>query len=248
MFNAKKEVTNIVKFIQDYYEKNNLKGAVLGISGGKDSAAVAALFVKALGKENVIGLALPIHSKEEDELDAKLISDFYGFQLVKIDLTKTYDEFKKNFLVDEKFLGDSDINLKPRLRMAAMYYSAAMYTKLYNKPFIVAGTANKSESYVGYFTKGGDSVRDIEVLANLTVSEVIKLGEVLKVPKKVLYKTPSDGLSGLSDEEKLQITYQEIDDYLNNLPISKKSAELIEKYHQNNAHKFKIPTYTKKCE
>lgn len=246
MFNAKKEVTNIVKFIQNYYEKNNLKGVVLGISGGKDSAVVAALFVKALGKENVIGLTLPIHSKEEDKEDAKLISDFYGFQLVNIDLTKTYDEFKKNFLVDEKYLVDSDINLKPRLRMAAMYYSAAMYSKLYNKTFIVAGTANKSESYVGYFTKGGDSVRDIEVIADFTVSEVIKLGEVLKVPKKVLYKAPSDGLSGQTDEEKLKLTYKEIDNYINKIPISKESAELIEMYHKNNAHKFKIPTYIKK--
>ena len=92
-FNAQKETEKIVSFIQDYYKKNNLGGVVLGISGGKDSGIVAGLFVKALGKENVLGVTMPCHSKEEDKIDAKLVSDYYGFELINFDLTNIYDSF-----------------------------------------------------------------------------------------------------------------------------------------------------------
>ena len=87
-FDALKEKDNIVKFIREYYKKNNLGGVVIGISGGKDSGVVAGLFTEALGKENVVGFTLPCHSKEEDRSHAKLVSDFYGFELYNFDLTK----------------------------------------------------------------------------------------------------------------------------------------------------------------
>ena len=211
--NPEKETKKIIKFIQDYYQKNNLKGAIIGISGGKDSAVVAGLMTKALGSENVIGVTMPCHSLNEDKIDAKLISDYYGFKLVDFDLTHIFDDFKeeiKKFNIKEEMLKNSDINLKPRLRMATLYYLAAMYSAIYNKTYLVAGTSNKSELFVGYFTKGGDSVCDIAPIADLTKEEVIKIGEYLKVPNKVLYKIPSDGLSGQSDEEKLGVTYKEI--------------------------------------
>ena len=95
MFDAKKETQKIVEFIREYYQKNNLGGAVLGISGGKDSAVVAALLVEALGKENVLGLTLPCHSKQKDKDGAKLVADYYGFELLNIDLTNVYDQFKE---------------------------------------------------------------------------------------------------------------------------------------------------------
>ncbi len=247
-FNAEKEVNNIIKFIQDYYQKNNLGGAILGISGGKDSAVVAALMTKALGCENVIGVTLPCHSKKEDKNDAKLISDYYGFELIDFDLTSIFDTFKEELQKIGDFskeeVKNSDINLKPRLRMATVYYLAALYSTLKGKIYLVAGTSNKSELYVGYFTKGGDSVHDIAPIANYTVEEVIKIGEYLNVPKKVLYKKPSDGLSGQSDEEKLGVTYKEIATYMEDkTKLDKKVAEKIEKLHQNNLHKFYIPTY-----
>ena len=131
-FNAEKEVNNIINFIRDYYKENNLGGAVLGISGGKDSAVVAALMTRALGPENVIGVTLPCHSKEEDKSDAKLISEDLGFQLLDVDLTTVFDTFKDevtklgNFSEEE--VKNSDINLKPRLRMATVYYLAALYS------------------------------------------------------------------------------------------------------------------------
>ena len=95
MFNAKEQVDKIVKFIRNYYQENNLGGVVIGISGGKDSAVVAGLFTKALGPENVLGVTLPCHSNEEDKIDAKIVSDYYGFRLVNIELTDSFDTFKK---------------------------------------------------------------------------------------------------------------------------------------------------------
>ena len=251
IFNAKEEVKNIISFVKDYYNKNNLGGAILGISGGKDSAVVAALLVEALGKENVIGITLPCHSKEEDKIDAKLVSDYYGFELLNFDITNTFDAFKDELnnlgTFTNEDVKNSDINLKPRLRMSTLYYLAALYSMVRGKTYIVAGTSNKCELYVGYFTKGGDSVHDISLLAGYTVDEVIKIGEYLKVPEKVLYKTPNDGLSNQTDEDKLGVKYKDIATYLEDKKLlDKKTISKIEKLHKNNLHKFNIPTYRKK--
>ena len=251
LFNAKKEIENVVKFIQDYYRKYNLKGAVLGISGGKDSAVVLALLVKALGKDNVVGLTLPCHSKPVDKDLAHVVADYYGVKLFNVDLTSTYDTLTKEIIsnfgeVNDEDLIDSNINLKPRLRMSTVYYYAAMLSKVRKAPYLVVGTSNKCELYVGYFTKGGDNVHDIAPLADFSVEEVIAIGNELNVPKEVLYRVPSDGLSNQSDEEKLGVTYKEITDYLNGKEINDSSKKRIEKLHNNNMHKFVIPTYKKR--
>jgi len=246
MFDAKLEVEKVCDFVRDYYQKNNLTGAIIGISGGKDSAVVAALLCKALGPENVFGLSLPCHSKEDDYLDAKLLSDHYGFPLLKFDLTTTYD----SFIEEVKKTGsdatwdNANQNLKPRLRMSTLYYFASSLSQN-GKRYIVAGTSNKSELFVGYFTKGGDSTHDIDLIADFTVSEVIKIGEVLGVPEKVLYKAPSDGLSGKTDEDKLGVTYKQIEDYINNQEQDPIVQEKVKRLHDNAHHKFNIPTYRK---
>jgi NAD+ synthase len=249
-FDAKKETKNVVEFIKKYYKDNHLGGAVIGVSGGKDSAVVLALLVKALGKENVIGLTLPCHSKNEDKSLAQLVANYYGVKLYNVDLTTTFDVFTSEIensfgKVSQDKLIDSNINLKPRLRMSTLYYFAAMLSKVKNVPYLVVGTSNKCELYVGYFTKGGDSVHDISPIADFSVEEVIKIGEVLKVPNEVLYRTPSDGISNMSDEDKLGVTYKEISAYLNNEEISETSKKRIETLHKNNNHKFYIPTYRK---
>ena len=249
MFNRKEQVDKIVDFIRKYYKENNLGGVVIGISGGKDSGVVAGLFTKALGKENVLGVTLPCHSNEEDKEDAQLVADFYGFKLVNIDLTNSFDDFKNqiNLLgtyTDEQLL-NSDINIKPRMRMMSLYYMAALESAIQGKTYIVAGTENKCEEYVGYFTKGGDSVSDIKVISDLTVSEVIEIGKELKVPEKVLYKVPNDGLSNKTDEDKLGVKYSDIEKYINNEELSEDIKQKIEKLHNNSRHKFNIPTYIK---
>ena len=250
MFNAKEETEKIIEFIRDYYSTNNLLGAVIGISGGKDSAVVAGLISKAIGAENVVGVTMPCHSLDEDRDDAKLVADTFGFELINIDLTKTFDTFKKEidkFSVEEDKLIDSDINFKPRIRMSTLYYVAAMYSHIKKGTYIVCGTSNKSELYVGYFTKGGDSVSDLKTISDLTVSEVIKVGEVIGVPEKVLYKTPSDGLSGKSDEEKLGVTYFDIEKYINDEEVDPITKDKIERLHNSSRHKFNIAEY-KKCD
>ena len=247
-FDAKLETEKVIEFIRDYYNKNNLGGVILGISGGKDSGVVAGLFTKALGPENVIGVTLPCHSKEEDAIDAKLVSDYYGFELINFDITSTFDSFKDELKnlgeFDELETKNSDINLKPRLRMATLYYLAALYSTLKGKTYLVAGTSNKCELFVGYFTKGGDSVHDISTIADFTVDEVIAIGDYLKVPEKVLYKKPNDGLSNQTDEDKLGVKYKDIALYIEdpNL-VEEQVGEKIKKLHNNNLHKFNIPTY-----
>lgn len=247
-FDAKNETNKVVEFIRNYYKENNLGGVILGISGGKDSGVVAALFTKALGSENVIGVTLPCHSREEDKIDAKLVSDYYGFKLINFDITSTFDSFKEelNNLGDftSEQIKNSDINLKPRLRMATLYYLAALYSSIKGKTYLVAGTSNKCELFVGYFTKGGDSVHDISTIADFTVDEVIAIGEYLNVPKKVLYKVPDDGLSNQSDEDKLGVKYKEIATYIEDPnKVDEESRVKIKTLHNNNLHKFNIPTY-----
>ena len=248
-FDVKRETENVVEFVRDYYKKNNLGGAVLGVSGGKDSGIVLAILVKALGKENVVGLTLPCHSMKQDKDLAHVVADHYGVKLYNLDLTAAFDAFTSAVKdgygdVNEECLKDSDINLKPRLRTASVYYYAAMLSKITGKPYLVAGTSNKCELFVGYFTKGGDNVHDIATIADFTVSEVIKIGEYLNVPKEVLYRVPSDGLSGMSDEDKLGVKYADIEQYLENKDKLDENVKMkIERLHSSSRHKFNIPTY-----
>lgn len=249
-FDAAEETERVIEFIKNYYKENNLGGAILGISGGKDSGVVAALLTRALGKENVIGVTLPCHSKEEDKNHAKVVSDYYGFPLINFDLTKCFDTFKEELKglgeFSEEQSKNSDINLKPRLRMATVYYLAALYSALHGKTYLVAGTSNKCELFVGYFTKGGDSVHDIAPIADFTVEEVIQMGEYLKVPECVLYKTPNDGLSNQTDEDKLGVKYSEIAAYMEDEQlVDEKTRIRIKKLHDGSRHKFYVPTYKK---
>ena len=250
-FNAEIETKNIVKFIRRHFNENQLGGAVLGISGGKDSGTVAALLVKALGNENVIGVWMPCHSKSEDMKDAQEVADYFNIQMLSFNLTDTYDVFKKEATEvlgeGENYTVNSDINVKPRLRMATLYYIAAYMTEKTGKQYIVAGTGNKCEIFVGYFTKWGDGASDIALIADYTVDEVIKIGEYLNVPKACLYKAPNDGLTGKTDEEKLGVKYSEIVNYIENpQKISASTKEKIKTLHEKSQHKFIVPTYRRK--
>ena len=254
-FNAEKVTKDIITFIRKYYKENNLGGAVIGISGGKDSAVVAGLFTLALGKDNVKGIWMPCHSKCKDYQDAIKLAEHFGFKLLEYDLTKTYDNYvkdiKRNFKVDDSVLHNSNINIKPRLRMLTLYYFAAMLSELENKTYIVPGTSNKCEIYSGYFTKGGDNVSDILVLSDLTVDEVIMIGDYIGVPSEICHKTPDDGLSGKSDEEKLGVKYSEIKEVIKeeetgiSSSLKEETREKILKLHQKSLHKYKTPAFKK---
>lgn len=247
MFDANIEKNKIIEFIRNYFDKNNLGGVVIGISGGKDSGVVAGLFCEAIGPDKVLGVWMPCKSKDSDYLDAKRVSDKFGFNLITFDLNKTYNSFKNEMELlgefTEEEVRNSDINVKPRLRMTTLYYLAALYSAVNHVTYVVAGTSNKCETYVGYYTKGGDNVSDINVLGDLCVEEVIKIGEVIGVPEEVLYKSPDDGLSGITDEEKLGVKYSDISKVINREYVGKDTLEKIEDLHKRNLHKLKPVVY-----
>lgn len=250
-----KTITNeIIEFIRDYYKKNNLGGAIIGISGGKDSAVCLALMVKAIGSENVLGLWLPANSKEIDYDDAISICKQFNVELRTFDLSKYSNDFVNDLKdlnnVNDDNLVDTCINLKPRLRMLTVYSYAAMMTSLKKKNYIVVGTSNKSERFVGYFTKGGDGLADILPIADLYVDEVIQIGEYLKIPDNIIHKTPDDGISGITDEEKLGFTYSDVkkvaiefETGVIDNSVSDEIRKKIIRQHEINFHKFNIPMY-----
>ena len=253
-FKVEKVTNEIVDFIKDYYDKNNLGGAIIGISGGKDSAVCLALMAKAIGSENIVALWLPANSKETDKFDAIELTKSLNVELREFDLSKYTDDYIKDLKVINKVqdddLTDVIINIKPRFRMLTLYSYAAMMTKLKKKNYIVVGTSNKSERFVGYFTKGGDGVSDIAPIADLYVDEVIQIGDYLNLPRKVVHKTPDDGLSGISDEERLGFTYEDVKKVSGELvtkvldnSIDPIIREKIIKKHELNLHKFYTPFY-----
>lgn len=253
-FDAKKVTEEIIEFIKDYYKENNMSGAVIGLSGGKDSAVCLALMVRAIGSENVLGLWLPANSKNDDKEDAKKLANMFNVKLLECDIGSYSDKFirnlKKQNRVSDNDLIDVLINIKPRLRMMALYSYASMMTKTKNKGYLVVGTSNKSERFVGYFTKGGDSVCDILPIADLYVDEVIQIGDYLGLPYNITHKIPDDGISGLSDEEKLGFTYSDVKKVAEEYEkgeldetIDSNIREKILKKHRENLHKFYIPTY-----
>jgi NAD+ synthase len=209
--------------------------------------------VKAIGRENVVALWLPANSKESDKQDAITLANLYNVELKEFDLTNYANDYitdlKELNNVSDNDLVDASINLKPRLRMLTLYSYAAMMTSINKKGYLVIGTSNKSERFVGYFTKGGDGVCDIAPIADLYVDEVIKVGEYLGIPERIIHKTPDDGLSGVSDEEKLGFTYNDVkkvsEEIENNIPslVNEEIKTRIINKHKANLHKFNIPYY-----
>ncbi len=256
IFNEEETTKKIIEDIQNYYQDNNAKGAVIGISGGKDSAVCASLLVKALGKENVIGFWLPCKSSDEDKQDALEVAKSLGIRLIEHDLTNTYEDIVNYSInniniINYDLLKNSNINLKPRLRINILYYYAAYFSSLNDSLYLVCGTSNKSEMFVGYFTKGGDNICDISPIKHLYVDEVIKIGEYLNmVPDYIIHKTPNDGLSGITDEEKLGFSYADVKKVsieleTGNIDITLNSdiRNKIMKAHRNSKHKFNIPEF-----
>ena len=238
--NIEKEVNKVTKWIKEYVELSHSKGVVVGNSGGKDSATVIALATKALGKKHVITVAMPCNSINLDYEDAKLVADKFEVPLLKVDLTETYKTLEKEL---EKIVFSNDeakINTKPRLRMTTLYYIAQSLN------YLVIGTGNKCESIVGYTTKWGDSAHDFNPIGDFTVEEVLQIGKYLGVPEKILQKAPADGLGGLTDEQKLGVTYKQIAEYIETGKTEEKALEIIKKKEKNSLHKRKpIPIYKK---
>ena len=234
-FNVEKATEGIIKWIQNWFDKNG-KGcnAVIGISGGKDSTVCAGLLVKALGKDRVIGILMP-NGEQADIADSHKVVNFLDIKYYTINIQEAYDSILKymNFHDGLNVSRQTEENLPPRLRMSTLY---AVSQSVNGR---VCNTCNLSEDWVGYSTRYGDSVGDFSPLSNYTVTEVKEIGHYLGLPAELVDKTPIDGLCGKSDEENLGFTYAELDQYIRNgiLP-SPKIKKIIDDRHVKNAFKL----------
>jgi len=234
------EVKKVIAWVKEYVEETNAKGVVIGNSGGKDSATVIAIAVKAIGKENVLAIAMPCLSKESDLEDAKLVADTFGVEMITVDLTETYVALENRIQhsLQKEISIDSKINMKPRLRMTTLYSIAQTLG------YLVIGTGNLSEAIVGYTTKWGDSSYDFNPIAKFTMEEVKEIGKILGVPNKIIEKAPSDGLGEQTDEEKMEILYSQISEYINTGKTEEVAMERIKELNKKSAHKRNsIPVY-----
>jgi len=227
------------------------RGFVVGLSGGVDSAVVARL-AQLAAPGHVVAAILPTHSDPRDEQDAALIAKHFSLTTVRVDLSATYDATIGALLpaVQELPVGTRPVaddpvqvrrplaNIKPRLRMTALYFFANRLD------YLVAGTGNRAELSIGYFTKHGDGGCDLLPIGRLVKSEVRALARALNVPASITERTPSAGLwLGQSDEEEMGFTYTDLERYLEEGPqgVSPALAMKIERLIRSNEHKRALP-------
>jgi NAD+ synthase len=241
---------DIAAWLRERLTEAGARGFAVGMSGGLDSAVVARLCQMA-APDQTIAVMMPCHSSPEDEADARLVTDHFELPAVRLDLGLTYDRLtadmgaamavlparhSQNSPADEAEcrVRLSLANVKPRLRMTSLYYLANSLN------YLVAGTGNRAEVTIGYFTKYGDGGVDVLPLGDLLKSEVRALARDLGVPGRVIDKAPSAGLwAGQTDEAEMGFTYAELERYLADGPeaVSPALALRIERLIRRSEHK-----------
>ncbi len=248
--NPKEIKDRLVDWIRDYFDHNGPGcTAVVGISGGKDSSVTAALCVEALGKERVLGVLMP-DGIQSDIADAIALVEHLDIKHLVVnigDTTKALTaaiEGAEGFgLVATRMSRDGAINMPARIRMTTLYAVGQCLPKGGR----VANTCNRSEDYVGYSTKYGDAAGDFSPLQNILVEEVRQLGHELGLPDFLIDKTPSDGLSGQTDEDKLGFTYADLDHYILTGQCQDPTIKAkIDRMHAMNLHKLQLMPAFKK--
>lgn len=237
IFDSKYATNTIVEWISDWFKQNGPEcNAVVGISGGVDSSVVAALCVKALGKERVIGVLMP-NGEQKDIAYAKKLCEFLRIKNITVNVGEAVnavkDQISSNLWVDE-LSKQTVINLPPRIRMATLY---AVSQSVNGR---VANTCNLSEDWIGYSTRYGDSVGDFSPLSMFTKTEVKSIGGILGLPDELVDKTPDDGLCGKTDEENFGFTYEVLDTYIRTGKIENRHVkDAIDYMHEKNQFKLK---------
>ena len=237
--NPEQEIVHIVNEIKSYFIKNGNENtkAVIGISGGKDSTIAAALLVRALGPERVIGVLMP-NGTQEDIEDAHEVCDILNIKRYVFNIADAWNGISAGFLYDCKLKMNSQIetNTPARLRMTALYMVAAAVGGR------VINTGNASEKYVGYTTKYGDLAGDFAILQEYYVRDVLAIGDALdEIPAELVHKAPGDGMSGKTDEDNMGFTYEVLDAYLIDcIAPEYETLRNIEERHKRNIHKNDI--------
>ena len=230
------------------------RGIVVGLSGGIDSAVVVGLAAIAMpGK--VVGVMLPCHSDPRDEDDARIAAEHFDVPALRVDLAPAYDKLLLDLRSAVAHLPDTQrpvlvhdevdpkarvpvANLKPRLRMTALYFVANSLN------YLVAGTGNRSELTIGYFTKYGDGGVDLLPIGRLLKSEVRAMAQAMGVPQPIIDKPPSAGLwEGQTDESEMGFSYADLERYLNEGPagVSPALGLKIERLQRASDHKRALP-------
>lgn len=232
-FDVKDATEKCIKWIQEFFENNGPTcNAIIGISGGKDSSIVAALLVKALGKERVIGVLMP-NGDQSDINFAHGICDFLDIKRYVINIKNTYDALVSEIEKQIPLTNQALVNLAPRIRMSTLYAVSQCHNGR------VANTCNLSEDWVGYSTRYGDSVGDFSPISCFTVNEVKQIASYLGIPKEYYEKIPSDGLSGKTDEDNLGFTYECLDKYIREgIEPDLKTKQRIDYLHKINLFKL----------
>lgn len=248
MFDAKKQIRVCEDFINTYFRDNGTPDtkAVIGISGGKDSTIAAALLVRALGADRVIGVLMP-EGYQNDIDDSRRVCEILGIRSIEVDIGPAcralYSALDEGIDYDSSVKNNPQIttNTPSRIRMATLYAIAANYGGR------VCNTGNASEAFVGYTTKYGDLAGDFALLRNFTVTEVYAMGDAMEeLPYDLVHKAPADGMSGKTDEDNMGISYAVIDEHLlyGKIPEDLEVWENMKQRHRRNFHKtdtIKLP-------
>jgi NAD+ synthase len=242
----------IAVWMRQQLHASGARGFVVGLSGGIDSAVVARL-AQLAAPGNVLAAILPCRSDPDDERDAMLVAAHFSMPTTRVDLAPTYDslvaelqpalgaldEVMRSATPADPLRGRVPLaNVKPRLRMATLYFFANTLN------YLVAGTGNRSELAIGYFTKYGDGGCDLLPIGHLEKSEVRALARELHVPQTIIDRTASAGLwIGQSDEEEMGFTYAELERYLEDGPqaVPPALAMRIERLTRSSEHKRHLP-------
>ena len=237
-FDPAKQVLEIERFIKDYFVNNGTPDtkAIIGISGGKDSTIAAALLVRALGPDRVIGVMMP-QGEQKDICDSLEVCKYLGIKNYTVNIGPVCHDLFDDFInhTNLPLTTQIETNAPSRIRMNVLYMVAAATGGR------VCNTGNASEAFIGYTTKYGDLAGDFALLNNLTVRDIYAIGDYLELPMNLVHKTPADGMSGKTDEDNTGIPYDAIDDYL--IDGIYPEQEIYEKMiaaHKRNLHKSVI--------
>ncbi len=213
----------LVRFVRVGVREAGADGAVLGLSGGVDSSVAAIICAEALGGDRVLGVSMPEAgvTNPHDLADAKRLANKLHISFKIVDITQTVVDIRRSIGDFKPDVTLPSVNIKPRVRMAVLYY----YANLLNR--LVVGSSNRSEIRAGYFTKYGDGAADLAPLGCLYKTQIMQLARYLGVPKYVLKKSPSAGLwRGQTDEAELGISYEKLDKIYAGLDLGLKQEEI----------------------